>query len=281
MGEQRTLRSTQVAWAEKWGLQPDERGYVDPFARNLRPDVRADTIAQIRKGSGGELEDSPKRRAKMRALHSSSALAVNVFDYWAPPERLPRLAQSLDLQTTITRLRFEAKFRTALAGTPPNLDITLDLDDHSTFAIESKFGEWLAPKPRRDVRFTQKYLHRGQRYWANQGLYASEALAAAIGAGEEHFRYLDAKQLLKHALGLATQCQRRFRLGYIYYEHSGCESAVHSDELAKFAGLIATDFPFTYLTYQALFAVLQRGCERDDEAYITYLKDRYFPVLAA
>ena len=281
MDGKQIFRTAQLTWAENSGVHFDERGYVEPFTLNLRPGVRPDTIAQLRKGSGGELKDSPKRPAKIRALHSSSALAVNFFDYWVPPERLPRLAQSLDIKSSIIQLRFEAKFRTALGGTPPNLDLALDLDDHSTFAIESKFGEWLAPKPRHDLRFAQKYLQGSQRYWDDQGLYASQALASAIGVGKEHFCYLDAKQLLKHALGLATQCQHRFQLVYIYYEHSGSESVAHSDELTRFSVKIATDFPFKHITYQTLFAVLKRGCRADDDAYFTYLRDRYFRGLAA
>lgn len=51
--------------------------------------------------------------------------------------------------------------------------------------------------------------------------------------GKETFRYLDAAQLLKHALGLATQLGDGFSLFYIYYDWPGKALNVHRDEVKR------------------------------------------------
>lgn len=43
-----------------------------------------------------------------------------------------------------------------------------------------------------------------------------QSLAIDVDKGLERFRYLDVPQLLKHALGLATQLGDRFMLYYAY-----------------------------------------------------------------
>ena len=75
--------------------------------------------AAFERGSGAELLDTPSRPAKMKALHSSSALAVNFFDYWAGTDSSP-LQRALDLESQIVKVDFEAQYPTGLTGSPPN-----------------------------------------------------------------------------------------------------------------------------------------------------------------
>lgn len=82
----------------------------------------------------------------MHALHSLAALAVNVFDYWTD-RALEPLVSVLGLQGRAMKLAFECQFPTGLGGTPPNLDVAIFFQDTSLTAIESKFSEWLTPKP--------------------------------------------------------------------------------------------------------------------------------------
>ena len=57
--------------------------------------------------------------AKMKALYSSSDLAVNVFDYWSQHDVAP-LAAALALDESILSVAFEAQYPTGLGGNPPN-----------------------------------------------------------------------------------------------------------------------------------------------------------------
>ena len=72
----------QQKWASKAGLEPDSRGYLRSYELNLFRPLKEQSRQAFDKGSGSELRDTPRYPAKMRAAHSSSALAVNVFDSW-------------------------------------------------------------------------------------------------------------------------------------------------------------------------------------------------------
>jgi hypothetical protein len=80
------LLQQQRNWAESIGLNPDSWGYLDDFELNLMKPISSRTRMAFKNGSGSELMDTPSRPAKMRALHSSSALAVNVSDSWVDEE---------------------------------------------------------------------------------------------------------------------------------------------------------------------------------------------------
>jgi hypothetical protein len=75
------LKAQQRAWADRAGVVLDKDGYCtnenDNFFRGLSNAARADFTA----GDGAELGKDGER-GKIRAVHSSSALACNVFDYW-------------------------------------------------------------------------------------------------------------------------------------------------------------------------------------------------------
>ncbi len=58
----------------------------------------------------------------MHAVHSSSVLACNVFDYWRAKD-LGLMGQALGIESLIERITFEAQFPTGLPGSPPNLDV--------------------------------------------------------------------------------------------------------------------------------------------------------------
>jgi hypothetical protein len=49
---------------------------------NLFQALNESTRKAFEQGSGSELQDTASRPAKIKALHSSSALAVNFFDRW-------------------------------------------------------------------------------------------------------------------------------------------------------------------------------------------------------
>lgn len=278
MSSRSKLVEWQRAWALASGLDPDHKGYLKEIDSNLIQPMSAVTKSAFDQGSGSELLDGPTRPAKMKALHSSSALAVNFFDTWVTRDRSP-LQRALKVDTPIQSLSFEKQFPTGLMGNPPNLDVTLELEGGFTIAIESKFSEWLTPKPTSKEAFKSKYFSTENGLWAGQGLVASEELANSIYRGDTRFRYLDAPQLLKHALGLVTQLGRQFSLWYVYLQWPGQEAEVHSAEVDLFTQFVGDELGFKALKYQEIATAL-RNDSQVERVYIDYLENRYSRIPA-
>lgn len=273
MTSKRELLRQQRRWAESVGLQPDSRGYLETYEQNLRCTLSARTLAAFQRGSGSELEDTPHRPAKMRALHSSSALAVNFFDHWSETDAGP-LLQVLGLDSTLVSLDFERQFPTGLPGTPPNVDVALELGSGSIIGIESKFTEWLAPKRKSKAAFKDKYFESGATNWTDRGLSDCQSLAADMQRGAEHYRFLDAPQLLKHALGLATSPAENFSLFYVYFDVPSAASETHQDDLERFTERVGQEVRFKAIRYQGLVEDLC-SIENVDSSYLEYLRSRY------
>jgi hypothetical protein len=62
---------------------------LNSYESNLFQPLNAQSKVAFDQGSGSELQDRPTGPAKMRALHSSSALAVNFFDAWVREDTKP------------------------------------------------------------------------------------------------------------------------------------------------------------------------------------------------
>ena len=252
----------------------DRHGYVADLRDNLFQPLSAETERDFRRGSGGELEDAQDgRQAKMRALHSSSALASNVFDYWRNG-RMEDLRKALDLPAPVEHLRFEAQFPTGLRGKPPNLDVGLFLKDRSVWAIESKFTEPYCSAKKRGA-LKGKYFPGGKPIWDARGLPRCARLAAGLQSGHITFHRLDAVQLLKHALGLRHTCGERFTLLYLYVHVAGTVGEEHVEELSRFAPAVAGDFEFVTMTYTELLRRLRALTGSGEDSYFHYLGDRY------
>lgn len=270
-----TVLTAQQRWAEDAGIEFDVRGYVTTVTENLRAPLSSAAKNAFDLGSGSEMRDGKSRPAKMRALHSSSALAVNVFDYWSVRDASPLLG-ALEVGPALVPLRFEAQYPTGLEGKPPNLDIVIRLEPEITFAIESKFCEWLTPKRVSKPPFKEKYFVPVTDLWLRAGLPKCQDLANDLRLNTEHFLYLDAPQLLKHALGLATNLKQQFSLCYLYYDWPSSESETHRKELDRFASRLGEEIRFRAITYQELFSWLADRCGSTDGEYVEYLRRRYF-----
>ena len=211
MNSKANLLDRQRAWATQAGSRVDARGYLGSIAENLYQPLSTRAQRAFSTGSGSELLDTHLRPAKMKALHSSAALAINFFDYWE--NRNPySLLHALGLDPKPVSIEFEAQFPTGLGGSPPNLDVAFRYDDGAVIGLESKFSEWLTPKPANKELFKPKYFPEVGGLWSARGLPNCQTMVADIYAGRLRFRYLDVVQLLKHALGLATQHEGKFDL---------------------------------------------------------------------
>ena len=274
MSSRTELLKRQQSWAARLGLGPDAHGYLGEVALNLFKPFSEHAKSDFDKGSGAELVDTPSRLAKMKALHSSSALVVNFFDSWVDRDAR-RLQTALGLSEKIGSISFEAQYPTGLTGTPPNLDVALALSNGHVVGIESKFSEWLTPKSTAKAPFKDKYFPDGVGLWQSRGLAESQRLAREMYDGAKRFRHLNVPQLLKHALGLATKLGGDFSLYYIYFDWAGPESQVHRTEIDEFVKLVGEELRFKAFTYQELFASLTSASDVDQD-YLSYLRTRYF-----
>ena len=113
MNAEQEIRDTQQNWATLRGIPFGSRGYVPEVEANLWQPLSSRARQGFEKGAGSELS------GHMKALHSSSALAVNFFDYWTDRDKTPILsALGIDPEDGHS-LDFEAQFHTGLGGTPP------------------------------------------------------------------------------------------------------------------------------------------------------------------
>lgn len=278
MSSRTRILAQQKAWAQAAGLRVVPPGYLESVAANLRRPMAASTLAAFQAGEAAELKDFPRFPAKLRALFSSAALVVNVFEHWTTRDPAPLLA-ALNIEGIVRATDFEARFPISADGTPPNLDVALRLDHGRCIGIESKFTEWFEPRRPARIRFKEKYFPPGLPLWTNRGLPACQALAEELQQGRTRYRFLYATQLLKHALGMATQCRAGGKpaigLIYLYYEWSGPAAREHRRELAHFAERVGAELDFRWLSYQELFRRLKATAGVDTD-YLAYLEARYF-----
>jgi hypothetical protein len=251
----------------------DARGFLRGLADNLRAPLDASLLAELQRGS--ELTPRATQPARAHSLCSSAALVVNVFAYWRGRDQTPLLAALGVGGLGGTHLELEAPLPTGLPGDPPTVDVALHRPDGRVVAVESKFAEWLTPRPRGKRVFKDKYFPEGRRVWAAAGLPLCQALAEELQDGRERTKHLNAPQLLKHALGLAVNGLRTSTLLYIYYERPGRQAATHRAEVERVVARLAPEIDLRVATYQSLFDALraQQGLERD---YVHYLARRYF-----
>ncbi|MEY3444777.1 MAG: hypothetical protein RLZZ519_3058, partial [Bacteroidota bacterium] len=144
------ILAKQIAWARRnhialqgSAIDRGREAYTKDLRDNLFQDLHPATKAEIDNGDGGELTGNAKKAAKMSAVHSSSAIGVNVFDYWKD-KTIPELAYLLGLCSkdnhSAKEIHFEQKFVINPAyGKAPNIDVVIQNDPKSkikAFGIE-------------------------------------------------------------------------------------------------------------------------------------------------
>lgn len=118
------LKLQQKKWAqENLKCDVDDRGYLPKWQHNIR-EPQAEAERQFEQGDGAELHDGPTRPAKMRAVHSSSALAWNFFGFFQRTTTEPLLS-ALRVGGNLTRIAFERKVPSVVGGMDHNLDVVL------------------------------------------------------------------------------------------------------------------------------------------------------------
>jgi hypothetical protein len=196
-----TIRARQRAWAERNGRALDKDGYCTCADDNIFERLSDAARKDFDRADGGELGRQGKR-GKIRAVHSSSALACNVFDYWRQRDLEP-LSRAFGVSRPFRELALEQKLSTGV-GSKANLDVLLTADDGSLFAIESKFAESYS-KSKLKTFLKPKYFHNKRGLWAAAGLPGCQVVAKSLPTASHGFSVLDVAQLLKHMLALARK----------------------------------------------------------------------------
>lgn len=261
----------------------DETGrtctFEDNLSRTLSGSQVATLRAQLAAGDGGELSGAQDGgRPDAHAAHSSSALAFNAFGAWLGFE--PQLVVD-GVSGFSVPLRVEARQRIFRGGRAPNLDCLLT-GPTVVVGIESKLTEPLAAHP--------------MGSWSDAfGRSSCRALLAGgwletlddARSGEYQPVYLDADQLLKHALGLSKQHPDRERhLVYVYWEPANGdqvnEVVAHRREIAELVGRIGDATPHLHaLTYAELWTQWEQLPDIPWlREHVTAFRERYARALA-
>jgi hypothetical protein len=266
------VRGQQQEWARRHNVSIDSAGYTRVLDHNLFMPLSPETRAEFARGDGGEL-GRPGERGKMQALHSSSALTCNVFEYWRGRDA-GALARALMIDEGIASIAFERKYPTGLPGHAPNLDVVLTTPSGRAVAIECKF---LEPFGAHGSTFKPKYFAREHGLWREAGFPGCQALAERLYSGETVYKWLYAEQLPKHILGLQKGAHERWALLYLWYEVPGVENDEHAAEAEAFGSVAVGDgIDFRTISYQSVFNAMEAGAAESDHDYLAYLGERYF-----
>ena len=278
------IKERQRQWAIRHDIQligsRPPRGkklYTPTLDLNLFQPLSGTAQEQIAAGDGNELGRGDGIPGKMQALHSSSALAANVFDYWLNGRDLRVITKALiGSEAKCECIRLESKwpicprFRYA-----PNIDVVFDHPSAAACkvtAVECKYCEPYGGRKHKGL--DQKYLTL-KGVWDQ--LPALRKLAERVSPDDHVFDRLDAAQLIKHVLGL--QCghgKTGFRLLCCWYNVPAPEGEKHRQELDAFRTIAEKDgIDFRAITYQELILNLAAITGSEHREYVNYLSGRY------
>lgn len=286
MNAKEYILAKQRAWALRNGIglvtRAGEGGglYVPNLDDNLFVPLSESTRECFEGGDGGELGRSGKL-GKMQAIHSSSALGVNVFEYWKQIGDATTIAAACGLCRSdskyIDDIAFEEKYPINDSFPhPPNIDAVIHCKDSSPIkrlAVECKFTETYGSYGHGGLK--GRYLTECERDW--DGIPALKELAQMICPDDKTFKKLHAAQLIKHVLGLKRQFGKSgFRLLFLWYDAFGTEGAQHHEEVNRFSKVAKADGIHLHaMTYQDLIMRMAKALGSEHSDYAGWLADRY------
>ena len=171
------ILSKQIQWAYRNNItligskgNRGRKAYTKKLDDNLFEPLLPETEKNFKKADGEELTGNP---CKMQAVHSSSALGVNIFQYWKRMKQFPAIAAACGFcntdNTSSQDINFEVKY--PISGKfplSPNIDVVINNSPESrfeVFAIECKFSE--AYYPRAHSGISPKYIEL-DKVWDNK-----------------------------------------------------------------------------------------------------------------
>ncbi len=281
------ILSKQTQWALNRSIpligSKGRRGrpaYAPKLNQNLFEPLETSVHESFLKGDGNEIIGSMDSPAKMQAIHSSSALSVNIFQYWQKINQVPVIATACGLcrkgNHLSQKIVFEDKYPIDNKFQfSPNIDVVFWNSESSKFrrfAVECKFSE--AYSSRRHSGLKPEYISLVNLWEDTPNVYD---MAKSICPKDTKFVYLHVAQLIKHILGLKKEFGKdRFRLLYLWYDVLGKEGAIHREEIEAFSEVVRSDgVKFHALSYQELILKLSNEYRTDHSKYIKYISDRY------
>jgi hypothetical protein len=201
----------------------------------LLPGVPVERVEDALLAAGGDEIGS----GKLASPGSSAALAVNGFGWFLErPADLPPFPGLEDLDWPAERVEVERTMRFSWSGgRHPWLDAAVETPRH-LIGVESKRFE-----PFRDTKCAELSPAYDRDVWGD-GMARWTAMRDRLRAEPRAYRYLDAAQLVKRALGLHTEADRRGRAPVLLYLYSeprlprpvSAEAVeAHRVEIAEFA----------------------------------------------
>lgn len=281
------ILSKQTQWALNRGIpltgSKGRRGrpaYTPELDQNLFEPLELPVRESFLQGDGNEIIGSLNSPAKMQAVHSSSALSVNIFQYWHKINQAPIIATACGFcrkgNDISDRIVFEDKYPIDNKFQfSPNIDVVFWNSESSKFrrfAIECKFSEAYGPQGHSGLK--PEYMKLGTLW---KGIPNVHDLAESLCPNDTKFTHLHAAQLIKHILGLKAKFGKDgFRLLYLWYDALGEEGATHRNEIGAFSEVVRADgVKFHAMSYQELIVRLSIEYRQEHERYIKYLTERY------
>lgn len=271
------ILARQRQWAERHN-KIIGRDYCSIIDDNLFEPLSQEATCEFNRADGNELCPRNGLPAKMLALRSSSALAVNVFHYWRQRD-LKLIAKDLRIPSTDpVSLEFERLTPVGedvdrrIFPRDPNVDVVIGYKGNGIreVGIESKFAEAYGSH----AGIKHAYLEQDQLW---EGLPHCRQLAEMTCSPNRNFG-VDYAQLLKHILGLKHRNgdTRKFCLLYSWYAVPHPEIGLHFQQLSEFQATVKLDgIQFRSMTYQEVIQRLAIAVGREHHSYISYLADRY------
>jgi len=278
------ILSKQIQWAHCNNIiltgskiNRGRKAYTQKLDNNLFEPLLQATENNFKEADGGELSG---KSCKMQAVHSSSALGVNIFQYWKRIKQVPLTAAMCGFcrknNTSSQDINFEVKY--PISGKfphSPNIDVVINNSSKSrfkVFAIECKFSE--AYSSRNHSGIDPKYIMLDKIWEDIPNLYN---FAKIISSNDDKFIHLHPAQLIKHILGLKEKFgKNKFRLLYLWYDTIGPESAKHHREIEEFTKITKKDGVYFHdMSYQDLIIKLSEEYRGTHKDYIDYISERY------
>jgi hypothetical protein len=280
------IMAKQIAWASNNGMDligsKGSRGkpaYTTDLDHNLFQPLLPAVRESFEAGHGSEL-GKPGQPGKMQAVHSSSALGVNVFQYWKSISAIPLIAAACRLCRKGSQVSYDIHFEEKYPisdsfGYHPNIDVVIHNSPKAKFkrfAIECKYSEAYGAHKHSGLK--TKYLELSEIWNDIPNL---RVFAERISPNDNEFIHLHPAQLVKHILGLKRQFGRDgFRLLYLWYDVLGDQGKRHRDEIEGFTRVAKKDgIKFHSLTYQELIVSLATQFRTEHYDYVRYLTNRY------
>jgi len=271
------IKANQKRWAEKRGisLHQEYPFYTKDINQNLFVPLSKETTFDFSVGNGGEIDSKDDTLPKMQALFSSSALVVNVFEYWMQNKEFTQIANALGIENkNIRDVVFEQKFPVINPAAPAHIDVCFNYGDGNIIGIECKFTEPYTSGNKN--QFSDSYF-RNDAIW--NGICDLRGTAQLIKNGEAEFNYLDAGQLVKHIVGLNKKLKdkSKYKLLYMYYPAVGTEPEnAHEIELMGFEKMVGlSGIQFKFISWREVISYLFEHFCGEHEKYVRYIMDRY------